>query len=71
MAIGPVNWSTVAAPRRQAGDRVTRELDWAYLKRPGRGVPPPRSGPPLLVVVTGSYESHALLESSGGARGAP
>jgi hypothetical protein len=27
-----------------AADRVTRELDWTSLKRPGRGVPPPRSG---------------------------
>jgi hypothetical protein len=28
----------------QAADRVIRELDWTSLKRPGRGVPPPRSG---------------------------
>lgn len=27
-----------------AADRLTRELDWTPLKRPGRGVPPPRSG---------------------------
>jgi hypothetical protein len=27
-----------------AADRVTHELDRASLKRPGRGVPPPRSG---------------------------
>jgi hypothetical protein len=27
-----------------AADRLTRELDWTSLKRPGRGVPPPRSG---------------------------
>jgi hypothetical protein len=27
-----------------AADRVIRELDWTSLKRPGRGVPPPRSG---------------------------
>jgi hypothetical protein len=27
-----------------AADRVTRELDRTSLKRPGRGVPPPRSG---------------------------
>jgi hypothetical protein len=27
-----------------AADRVTRELDWTSLNRPGRGVPPPRSG---------------------------
>jgi hypothetical protein len=30
----------------KAADRVTRELYGAPLKRPGRGVPPPRSGPP-------------------------
>ena len=34
----------------QAADRVIRELDWTSLKRPGRGVPPPRSGPPPLGV---------------------
>jgi hypothetical protein len=28
----------------QAADGVIRELDWASLKCPGRGVPPPRSG---------------------------
>jgi hypothetical protein len=50
MAIVPVNWSTVASLRTEAADRVTRELAWASLKRPGRGVPPPRSGPPLLGV---------------------
>jgi hypothetical protein len=27
-----------------AADRVIRELDGTSLKRPGRGVPPPRSG---------------------------
>jgi hypothetical protein len=27
-----------------AAGRVTRELGWTSLKRPGRGVPPPRSG---------------------------
>jgi hypothetical protein len=31
-----------------AADRVARELDSASLKRPGHGVPPPRSGLPLL-----------------------
>ena len=30
----------------EAADRVTRELDRASLKRPDRGVPPPRSGLP-------------------------
>ena len=49
---------------------MTRELDRAYLKRPGRGVPPPRSGPPPLVAVTVN-KGHALLENSCGARGAP
>jgi hypothetical protein len=34
----------------QAADRVIRELDWTSLKRPGRGVPPPRSGPHPLGV---------------------
>jgi hypothetical protein len=34
----------------QAADRVIRELDWTSLKRPGRGVPPPRSGLPPLGV---------------------
>jgi hypothetical protein len=33
-----------------AADRLTRGLDRASLKRPGRGVPPPRSGPPPLGV---------------------
>jgi hypothetical protein len=45
MAIVPVNWSTVASLRMDAADRVTRELARASLRRPGRGVPPPRSGP--------------------------
>jgi hypothetical protein len=31
-----------------AADRALRELDWTSLNRPGRGVPPPRSGPPPL-----------------------
>jgi hypothetical protein len=46
----------------EAGDRVIRELDRAYLKRPGRGVPPPRSGPPPVVVVLDIYERHVLPE---------
>jgi hypothetical protein len=33
-----------------AADRVVRELDWTSLNRPGRGVPPPRSGPLSLGV---------------------
>jgi hypothetical protein len=41
---------------------VIRELDRAYLKRPGRGVPPPRSGPPPLVAVLGTYKRHELPE---------
>jgi hypothetical protein len=49
-AIGPVNGSTVASLRSQADDRVSRDLDRANLKRPGRGVPPPRSGPAPYVV---------------------
>jgi hypothetical protein len=35
--------SGLAAP--EGADRITRDLDRASLKRPGRGVPPPRSGP--------------------------
>jgi hypothetical protein len=46
----------------EACDRVIRELDRAYLKRPGRGVPPPRSGPPPVVVVLDIYERHVLPE---------
>lgn len=41
---------------------MIRELDRAYLKRPGRGVPPPRSGPPPVVVVLDIYERHVLPE---------
>jgi hypothetical protein len=41
---------------------VIRELERAYLKRPGRGVPPPWSGPPPLVVALGTYKRHALPE---------
>ena len=40
---------------------MTRVADRAYLKRPDRGVPPPRSGPPLVVVIV-TYKSHELLE---------
>jgi hypothetical protein len=57
---------------------VTRELNRAYLKRPGRGVPPPRSGPPPLVAVFGTYKRHELpellvyvYENSGRTWGAP
>jgi hypothetical protein len=45
-----------------AANRTFRHIDGAYLKRPGRGVPPPRSGPPPLVMVTATEESHALAE---------
>jgi hypothetical protein len=38
--------SGLAAP--DAADRVVRELHRTSLNRPGRGVPPPRSGPPPL-----------------------
>jgi hypothetical protein len=41
--------SGIAASEAAAG-RVTRDSGWAPLKRPGRGVPPPRSGLPLLGV---------------------
>jgi len=41
---------------------MTRQLDRDYLKLPGRGVPPPRSGPPPLVVVIVTYKSHELVE---------
>jgi hypothetical protein len=34
----------------QVADRVIRELDWASLKHPDHGVPPPRSGLPRLGV---------------------
>jgi hypothetical protein len=46
---------------------VIRELGRAYLKRPGRGVPPPRSGPPPPVVP--ELPVH-VYENSGGTRGA-
>jgi len=45
-----------------AANRTIRQIDGAYLKRPGRGVPPPRSGPPPLVMVIVTDESHALAE---------
>lgn len=45
MAIGPVNWSTTALLRQK------QMMNRAYLKRPGRGVPPPRSGPRPSVVM--------------------
>ena len=45
-----------------AADRTIRQIDGAYLKRPGRGVPPPRSGPPPLVMVIVTDEGHALAE---------
>ena len=41
---------------------MTRELDWAYLKLPGRGVPPPRSGPPPLFGASAIYKRCAVLE---------
>jgi glycosyltransferase involved in cell wall biosynthesis/GT2 family glycosyltransferase len=40
---------------------VIREMDRAYLKRPDRGVPLPRSGRPLAVLIV-TYKSHDLLE---------
>ena len=61
-----------------AADRTIRQIDGAYLKRPGRGVPPPRSGPPPLVAVFGTYKRHELpellvcvYENSGRTWGAP
>ena len=41
---------------------MNRELDRAYLKRPGRGVPPPRSGPPPFVVIRATYQIHAFFD---------
>jgi len=41
---------------------MTCELDWAHLKRPGRGVPPPRSGPPALLGAFAPYKRRAVLE---------
>jgi len=40
---------------------VIREMDRVYLKRPDRGVPLPRSGRPLAVLIV-TYKSHDLLE---------
>lgn len=62
-AIGLVNWSTVASLPRKADDRVSRELHRANLKRPGRGVPPPRSGPHRFVVMRDTYTSHAIFDN--------
>jgi hypothetical protein len=46
------NWSGQSADcglaASEAADRVTRELDRPSLKRPDRGVPPPRFGLPPL-----------------------
>ena len=46
----------------KADDRVSRELARAYLKRPGRGVPPPRSGPPPFVVMCSARKCHAIFD---------
>lgn len=40
---------------------MSHELNRTYLKRPGRGVPPPRSGPPPLVVMRDTSNSHAFF----------
>jgi len=40
---------------------VIRETDRAYLKRPDRGVPLPRSGRPLAVLIV-AYKCHELVE---------
>jgi hypothetical protein len=45
---GPYRLANSGIAASEAADRVTRDSDWASLKRPGRGVPPPRSGLPLL-----------------------
>jgi hypothetical protein len=45
-----------------AAIRTIRQIDGAYLKRPGRGVPPPRSGPPPVVMVIVTDENRALVE---------
>jgi hypothetical protein len=50
-----------------AADCVTRQIDGAYLKRPGRGVPPPRSGPSPFVTVILTDESDTSVEHSPGA----
>jgi glycosyltransferase involved in cell wall biosynthesis/GT2 family glycosyltransferase len=41
---------------------MTLETDRPYLKRSVRGVPPPRSGRPQLVVLVIAFKSHQLLE---------
>jgi hypothetical protein len=41
---------------------VSRELDRAYLKRSGRGVPPPRPEPAPFVVMGDGYTSHAFCD---------
>ena len=61
---GPLGDSRLAASG--AGERATRDWDRAYLKRPGRGVPPPRSGPPLLVAGIVTSKSHALFDQCRG-----
>jgi hypothetical protein len=57
---GQLTDSGLAVP--EADDRVTRELDWAYLKLPGRGVPPPRSGPPPMLGASAMYKRCAVLD---------
>ena len=47
---GSANRPQPASLQEKAAERVICELDWASPKRPGRGVPPPRSGLPLLGV---------------------
>ena len=47
---------------REEGDGVTLEADRPYLKRPVRGVPPPRTGRPRLAVLVIAFKSHQLLE---------
>jgi glycosyltransferase involved in cell wall biosynthesis/GT2 family glycosyltransferase len=41
---------------------MRRETDRAYLKRPNRGVPPPRFGLPPMAVLIITYKSHELVE---------
>ena len=40
---------------------MIREMDRVYLKRPDRGVPLPRSGRPVAVLIV-AYKSHELVE---------
>jgi hypothetical protein len=47
-----------------AADCVTCQIDGAYLKRPGRGVPPPRSGPSPLVMVIVTDHSDTSVQHS-------